>query len=122
MNKVFSSELQTMADEIREQAAQLRVLTFLSFVYTADVINRYLDITLAKYPVGRTGFSVLHSLVLHGGTMTPTKLSERIFRSKHAITRVVDKLEELGFENGWVQEISSHENYRPDFEVEKPFI
>jgi DNA-binding MarR family transcriptional regulator len=97
MNKVFSSELQTMADEIREQAAQLRVLTFLSFVYTADVINRYLDITLAKYPVGRTGFSVLHSLVLHGGTMTPTKLSERIFRSKHAITRVVDKLEELGF-------------------------
>lgn len=97
MNKVFNSELQSMADEIREQAAQLRVLTFLSFVYTADVINRYLDIVLARYPVGRTGFSVLHNLVLHGGTMTPTKLSERIFRSKHAITRVVDKLEELGF-------------------------
>ena len=97
MSKVFNSELQSMADEIREQAAQLRVLTFLSFVYTADVINRYLDITLARYPIGRTGFSVLHNLVLHGGTMTPTKLSERIFRSKHAITRVVDKLEELGF-------------------------
>lgn len=97
MSKVFSSELQTMAGEIREQAAQLRVLTFLSFIYTADVINRYLDMELARYPVGRTGFSVLHNLVLHGGTMTPTKLSERIFRSKHAITRVVDKLEELGF-------------------------
>jgi putative pyruvate formate lyase activating enzyme len=35
--------------------------------------------------------------------------------------RVVDELEELGFENGWVQEMSSHENYRPDFEAEKPF-
>src|SRR4030065_1038815 len=86
-----------MADAIREQADQLRVLTFLSFIYTADVINRYLDIELARYPIGRTGFSVLHNLVLHGGTMTPTNLSERIFRSKHAVTRVVDKLERLGF-------------------------
>jgi MarR family transcriptional repressor of emrRAB len=97
MSRVSNHELQSMADEIREQAAQLRVLTFLSFIYTADVVNRYLDIKVAQYPVGRTGFAVLHNLVLHGGTMTPTKLSERIFRSKHAVTRVVDKLEKLGF-------------------------
>ena len=97
MSKISNHELQSMADEIREQAAQLRVLTFLSFIYTAEVISRYLDIELAKYPVGRTGFSVLHNLVLHGGTMTPTDLSKRIFRSKHAITRVVDRLEKFGF-------------------------
>lgn len=97
MSKVSNDELQSMADEIREQAAQLRVLTFLSFVYTSEVINRYMDIELARYPVSRTGFSVLHNLVLHGGTMKPTMLSERMFRSKHAITRVVDNLEKLGF-------------------------
>jgi MarR family 2-MHQ and catechol resistance regulon transcriptional repressor len=97
MSEVSNHELQSMANEIREQAAQLRVLTFLSFIYTADVVNRYLDIEVARYPVGRTGFSILHNLVLHGGTMTPTKLSERIFRSKHAVTRVVDNLEKLGF-------------------------
>jgi MarR family transcriptional repressor of emrRAB len=97
MSKVSNDELQSMADAIREQADQLRVLTFLSFIYTADVANRYLDIELARYPIGRTGFSVLHNLVLHGGTMTPTTLSERVFRSKHAVTRVVDKLEKLGF-------------------------
>jgi len=34
---------------------------------------------------------------------------------------VVRELEYLGFENGWVQELSSHENYRPDFEGEHPF-
>lgn len=34
---------------------------------------------------------------------------------------VVRELEELGFENGWVQELSSNENYRPDFEKEEPF-
>ena len=97
MSKVLDQELQSIADEIREQAAQLRILTFLSFIYTADVVNRYLDMEVARYPVGRTGFSVLHNLVLHGGTMTPTNLSKRVFRSKHAVTRVVDKLEALGF-------------------------
>jgi putative pyruvate formate lyase activating enzyme len=34
---------------------------------------------------------------------------------------VVNELEELGFENGWVQELSSQANYRPDFEAENPF-
>jgi DNA-binding MarR family transcriptional regulator len=97
MRKISDRELNSMAEEIREQAAQLRVLTFLSFIYTAEVVNRYMDIELARYPIGRTGFSVLHNLILHGGTMTPTDLSKRIFRSKHAITRVVDRLEKLNF-------------------------
>lgn len=35
--------------------------------------------------------------------------------------RVVDELEYLSFENGWVQETSSHESYRPDFNSETPF-
>ena len=35
--------------------------------------------------------------------------------------QVVIELEALGFENGWVQELSSQRNYRPDFEKEKPF-
>ncbi len=34
---------------------------------------------------------------------------------------VVDELEALGFENGWVQELDSHENYRPDFNEDQPF-
>jgi MarR family transcriptional repressor of emrRAB len=97
MRKISDRELNSIAEEIREQAAQLRVLTFLSFIYTAEVVNRYMDIELARYPIGRTGFSVLHNLILHGGTMTPTDLSKRIFRSKHAITRVVDRLEKLNF-------------------------
>jgi putative pyruvate formate lyase activating enzyme len=36
-------------------------------------------------------------------------------------SRVVKELEELGFENGWVQELSSQRNYRPDFDEEHPF-
>lgn len=34
---------------------------------------------------------------------------------------VADELEQLGLENGWVQELSSNQNYRPDFAEENPF-
>lgn len=35
--------------------------------------------------------------------------------------RVVNELEELGFDNGWVQHLSSSHTYRPDFDSETPF-
>ncbi len=35
--------------------------------------------------------------------------------------KVVETMEELGFENGWIQNLESRENYRPDFEREHPF-
>ncbi len=35
--------------------------------------------------------------------------------------KVADVMEELGFENGWLQEPDSQENYRPDFNQNKPF-
>jgi len=34
---------------------------------------------------------------------------------------VVDLVEKLGIENGWVQELESAENYQPDFKKEMPF-
>ncbi len=35
--------------------------------------------------------------------------------------KVIDKVMELGFENGWIQELDSAEVYLPDFTKEKPF-
>lgn len=34
---------------------------------------------------------------------------------------VVDEMEQLGFYKGWVQELKSSKNYRPDFDKEIPF-
>ena len=31
---------------------------------------------------------------------------------------MVDLLDKLGMENGWIQEMSAPENYQPDFEQE----
>jgi len=35
---------------------------------------------------------------------------------------VVETMEELGFRNGWVQDMESYRNYRPDFGRENPFV
>jgi putative pyruvate formate lyase activating enzyme len=34
---------------------------------------------------------------------------------------VVETMEDLGFRNGWVQDIDSYQNYRPDFSKKHPF-
>lgn len=34
---------------------------------------------------------------------------------------VVEYMEDLGFRNGWVQDLESYRNYRPDFQKEHPF-
>jgi len=48
------------------------------------------------------------------------ELLGRTLKSKE-YQRVVDELDKLGFVNGWVQELSSQRNYRPDFEKDEPF-
>lgn len=40
---------------------------------------------------------------------------------RHEYDSVVETMEKLGFRNGWVQDMDSYRNYRPDFSREHPF-
>jgi DNA-binding MarR family transcriptional regulator len=91
-----SERLDSLAKRLRVQANDLRFDNFLSFVYTSEIVNRYLDTELRKVGLNRTQMSILHILVARGGILTPTDLSRRITRSKHATTKAVDSLEKLG--------------------------
>jgi DNA-binding MarR family transcriptional regulator len=91
-----SERLDSLAKRLRVQANDLKFDNFLTFVYTSEIVNRYLDIELRKVGINRTQMSILHILIARGGTLTPTELSRRITRSKHATTKAVDSLEELG--------------------------
>jgi len=71
--------------------------TVMSIVRTADVLNRYLEIELAKHGSSTARFAVMNALVAHGGTMTPTAISKWIFRAKHSITRLLHFFESIGF-------------------------
>jgi DNA-binding MarR family transcriptional regulator len=88
--------IKTMAKGLRAQARNPRVKVFLSYLYTSDIVNKYLDSALAHEKVTRAGFSVLHFLILNGGSMIPTTISKKTARSKYSVTRVVDTLEKMG--------------------------
>jgi len=94
--KVNSQRLDSLAKRLRVQANDLRFDNFLSFIYTFEIVNKYLDNELRKFGLNRTQMNILHILIARGGTLTPTELSRRITRSKHATTRAVDSLEMLG--------------------------
>lgn len=46
-------------------------------------------------------------------------LGRTLYRSEYQ--EVVEEMEKLGFRNGWIQDMDSHQNYRPDFRKENPF-
>lgn len=91
-----AERLNSLAKRLRVQANDLRFDNFLSFIYTSEIVNKYLDTELKKFGLNRTQMSILHILIVRGGTLTPTDLSHRITRSKHATTKAVDSLENLG--------------------------
>ena len=68
------SLLESLADEIRAQAVDLRGELLLSILYTTIVFNRYLEIETAKRESTPTRFGILHNLVTHGGVMTPIQI------------------------------------------------
>ena len=96
MTGSFEDRIGDLASDLREQARDLKVSNFLWFIYTSDVVNRYLDRELRKSGFNRTLMNILHNLVTHDGTLTPTELGRRVFRSDHAITRAIDTLEKEG--------------------------
>jgi len=46
-------------------------------------------------------------------------LGRTLYRSEYQ--EVVEEMESLGFRKGWIQDMDSHQNYRPDFRKEIPF-
>lgn len=51
--------------------------------------------------------------------MNHSDLSRSLYKEEYE--SVVEAMESLGFRNGWVQDMDSYLNYRPDFRKEHPF-
>ena len=88
--------IKATAKELRAQSRNSRVKMFLAYLYTSDMIKKYLDTELVNEKVTRAGYSVLHFLTLNGGSMIPTTICKRTARSKYSVTRIVDALEKMG--------------------------
>jgi putative pyruvate formate lyase activating enzyme len=46
-------------------------------------------------------------------------LNRSLYRAEYEL--VVEAMHDMGFRNGWVQDMDSYQNYRPDFRKENPF-
>ena len=96
MDSNIKVNIKSMARDIRTQAQTMKVDTFLAFIYTSEIIDKYLHILLSDQQVSQAGFTILHHLILNDGTMLPTEISKKALRSKYAITRAIDTLEKQG--------------------------
>jgi DNA-binding MarR family transcriptional regulator len=97
MEEELKGRIEEIASDIRAQSQNLELSTYNTLLFTADIVSKYLDIETAEYSTGRTGLNLLFTLVLGGGRMTPTAISKKIFRSKFAVTKMVDTLERRGY-------------------------
>jgi DNA-binding MarR family transcriptional regulator len=83
---------------MKERKPDIRgIKTVVSIVRTGDVLNRYLELELAKHGSSPIRFGVMNALFVHGGTMTPTAISKWTFRAKHTISSMLHVLETIGY-------------------------
>ena len=84
-------------EEFKKVSEQIGELNFWLCICFADTLNRYLEITMKKDDISPLHHIAMYYLVRSGGSLTPTKLSEAMFRSKHSVTKIMDNLEKEGF-------------------------
>jgi len=73
-----------------------RLRAFLSLIRFNDVATRYMAVEFMKHGSSSMRMVLMNALFVNGGSMSPTELSKRIFRTRHSITSMVDTLERQG--------------------------
>jgi DNA-binding MarR family transcriptional regulator len=90
LSNVVSGELEKVARQVGE-------VNFWRCVTFADTLKRYCEITMKKDDISPLHAIAMFYLVRVGGSSTPTRLAELMFRSKHSVTKIIDNLEKEGF-------------------------
>jgi putative pyruvate formate lyase activating enzyme len=67
----------------------------------------------------RIHLSIMAQYYPTGHVANHAKLNRRITPNEYQL--VIDEMERLGFENGWVQQLESSDHYLPDFNQAEPF-
>ena len=90
-----TDEMLAARNQVEELAAQLNIRQFPRIVAFADVVSRYVEARLGK----KVSWLEIHAvaiLVMFGGSLTMGTLGERMLRSSHSMTRLIDNLEKKG--------------------------
>lgn len=82
-------------NEIEKVAREIRARQFPRLLNFTDIVNRYVAINL-KDEAGWLKNSALNFLITKEGSLTPTELARLMLRSKHYMTKLVDRFEKDG--------------------------
>jgi DNA-binding MarR family transcriptional regulator len=86
-----------MAEDISKQIADKTPLGMLLSILTSfDVLQRYLELKMARYEVTPIRFHVMSALYKNGGEMTPSEIARAVFRANNSITAVINSLIKQG--------------------------
>jgi DNA-binding MarR family transcriptional regulator len=90
--KEVQNKIDFLSHEIASLSNDVKANTLFSIISTADVVHEFERVELKHSESSRTRFRILNVLITHGGSLTLTEISKRVFRSKYSTTRVIDKL------------------------------
>jgi DNA-binding MarR family transcriptional regulator len=96
MMKNEENRMSSLADAILKQNQDLFISNFLSFIYIADIIDRYLEIGFRQAGLTRTQNRIMSFLLSSCGSMTPTELSHYAYRTKDSTTKAINQLDKMG--------------------------
>ena len=82
--------------EVSKRTDKTPLGTLLSILMSFEVLARYLEIELRRYEASLIRFHIMSTLFKNGGEMTPSEISESVFREKNSITAVLNTMERQG--------------------------
>lgn len=82
--------------EVSKRTDKTPLGTLLSILMSFEVLARYLEIELKRYEASLIRFNIMSTLFRNGGEMTPSEISESVFREKNSITAVLNTMERQG--------------------------
>jgi DNA-binding MarR family transcriptional regulator len=83
-------------NEVNKRTDKTPLGTLLSILMSFEVLTRYLEVELRRYEASLIRFNIMSTLFKNGGEMTPSEISESVFREKNSITAVINTLERQG--------------------------
>jgi DNA-binding MarR family transcriptional regulator len=86
----------TQNNELNKRTDKTPLGTLLSILMSFEVLERFLEVELRRSDVSLIRFHVMSTLFKNGGEMTPSEISESVFREKNTITAVLNTLEREG--------------------------
>jgi DNA-binding MarR family transcriptional regulator len=86
----------TQNSEVNKRADKTPLGTLFSLLMSFEVLQRYLEVELRHSDVSLIRFNIMSTLYKNGGEMTPSEISESVFREKNSITAVLNTLEREG--------------------------